>query len=199
MKIMTKLILFTALIINVQACTSYEATLTMEKTVYPVSMNSLLYTNDLDEIGDEAYEKVGSFKFRRYMTGAFHGKLSLTKTEFDLSDDINNAIEEAGGNAMVNFRVKSTSNAIIATIVGGIGTVIMPTIGVVEAFNGEYGRAALITTLGAALPNLSKVVVQADIVRINDRYLADIPEYDTHKIIQDALSNALLEIHRAED
>jgi hypothetical protein len=170
----------------------------MEQTAFPVSMNSLLYTNNLEEIGDEAYEKIGSFKFRRYMSGVFHGKVPITQTEFDLSDDINEAIENAGGNAMVNFRVKSTSNIITTTVIGGIGTVILPTIGIVDAINGQYGRGALLTAIGAVLPNVSKVVVQGDIVRIKSRYLADIPAYDTHKIIQNALSDAIIEVQKAE-
>lgn len=177
----------------VQGCTSFEATLAMEETAYPISMNELLYSDNLEEIGPTAYRKVGSFKFTRYMTGLFHGKVPLTQTDFDLSDDINEAIKAKGGNAMVNFRAKTSSNAITTTVVGTAGTIIMPTIGIVDMANKKYVRGALITALGFALPNISKVVVKGDIVVIEDRYLSEMPSFDTHQLIQDAISKSILE------
>jgi hypothetical protein len=192
MKSMKKIIfILTVSFLTFQGCTNYEATLSVEETEFPISMTEYLYSEDLNEIGENGYRVVGKFKFTRYMTGLFHGKLPLTKTSFELSDDINEAIRDKGGNAMVNFKIKSTSNALVTTIVGGTGTVIMPLAGLIMALNENYVGAGAVVLAGALLPNISKVKVTGDIVMTNSSYGEVIQKTDNGAIIKSALGQVL--------
>jgi hypothetical protein len=92
------------------ACAGTQTDITADRARYPISLSSVL----VDEDGSPVYlghelEEVGALRDESTKVGFFYGATGL---DHDLSDAVNQQVEKAGGEGVVNLAVTSEQCAL---------------------------------------------------------------------------------------
>jgi len=90
-------------------CGGARPHVTMNDCRYPVSLTSWLVDADGRPVSSSSFERVGSVSVRS--RGWNIGWTIIPLGDVDLSEEVNRQVEEAGGEAVVNFRVTSDTPA----------------------------------------------------------------------------------------
>lgn len=122
-------------------CAGGHSTLKFDETRYPVSLSPTVLGSDGQVLLPDGREVVGKLDLETKVYGMLWAAVPLTPNK-DISEKVNAAIEEAGGDAVVNLRVTSRQCGL--------------------------NHAWVISTV-PLWPGCSRVFVQGDIIRERER------------------------------
>jgi hypothetical protein len=127
--------------LSCSACAGSLSTIRLDQAKYPVSFSPVT-CDGRRNLREDQLEKVGKFEHAYTTYHMLWRWVPLGPSAFDLSDEVNQQIEAAGGLGIVNFALYSEAQA---------------------------GNAVL-AVLGGILPGSAHVRVSGDIVRPKGRY-----------------------------
>lgn len=150
----------------------------VDNTSYPISMSNQLFDENLEPFVVLPSMKVGKISITKRVWNLGTGYWTLSSDRFEFSNEINKQIEKAGGNAVVEFKIQSTSS--LLSLVSWTAGILGSTSALIMAFDNQYGYpkstagGVALTTIGIGLPFImpgySVIEVSGTIVEVPDNY-----------------------------
>jgi hypothetical protein len=91
-------------------CAGTRSQIMMAEAPYPVSLSPVIRTVAGETVGEREMERVGTFYHQHTTAHMLWSIIPLSRTKFDLSEEIATQVEAAGGDMVANLRVKSHFN-----------------------------------------------------------------------------------------
>lgn len=176
---MRKLVLLCFSLILFNACAFLDATHKAEvnENDYPISMTSQLFDEDLNAFKTTESMEVGKLKIKKRIWNLGGGTFPLGKTKFEFSDEINQQIEKAGGNAVVYFKIDTEISTMsnLTWVAGILGASYFHILSVSnEGYFGSTTSGLSMTAAGIAIPFImpgyNTITVTGSIVKVPDSY-----------------------------
>jgi hypothetical protein len=131
-------------------CAGAHSLIVAPTATVPVSMSQGVRDPNGILVPEEQMEKVGEFSYDYTAWGTLWGEVSLTG-EKDISDEINEQVKAAGGEAIVNLSVTSESS----------GWNAFTFLGVLPAFNPTEVRGDIIKRRSRQAPTSAQTIPEA--------------------------------------
>jgi hypothetical protein len=166
-----RLMVMLVAIMGLSACHSMKHTVEVNDNDYPMSKTPKLYSMAMTEIGPESYTVNGTFRITKNVWSLGVGRFPVTPASFDLTSELNQAVRDRGGNAIVNLNIQSETTML--TRASGVVAMFFATIGtlgmVSGGLNGEWDTVAMsagVASIGLLMPGWNKLIVTGEVVTV---------------------------------
>lgn len=91
-------------------CAGSKSKIRADSSNFPVSFSPAIRNYDGNILMEDEWKKVGSFNFKYKTMHMFWKIIPLSKTNYDISNEINKQVVDSGGEGVVNLNITNSQN-----------------------------------------------------------------------------------------